>query len=205
MPTDFEKQEYWHERFASETCFEWLASSKVFMSILQPYLEELNDQPSARILQIGFGTSDLQTHLRASGFLDVLNIDYEPLAIARGKELEETVFGDVRMRYAVQDATQLASYPANKQKFHLVVDKSTVDAVSCGGVEPFLRMARGVQACLAPGGFWISLSYSSSRFDVDGLPFDVIRIAQVPVAKLKDTDPDIYHSCYLMRPKGTVS
>lgn len=201
MPVDFDKQEYWHQRFATETQFEWLVPSSTFMSILEPHLQNvLDNSTNPRVLQIGFGTSDLQNHLRARGLVDVLNIDYEPLAIEHGRQLEKQTFGDVRMSYTVADATQL--YLPGSPKFDLVLDKSTVDAVSCGGEEPFLRMASGVRRSLAPGGFWISLSYSSSRFDVDGLPFEVTVLAKIPTAKARATDPDIYHWCYMLRPKA---
>jgi len=134
----------------------------------------------------------------------VLNVDYEPLAAERGRELERRAFGDVRMRYAVADATQLASGTDGVRpgaRFDLVVDKSTVDAVSCAGHEAFARMARGVRQRLADGAAWISLSYSAQRFDDEDLPFDVEVIARVPAPKLSPTDPDIYHWCYLMTPK----
>ena len=120
--------------------------------------------------------------------LEILRDRIVPLAIERGRQLEARAFGDVRTKYAVADATQLdrdldrdrsesrglsssssAAAAAAPRTFDVVVDKSTVDAVSCGGVEPFLRMASAVRRCLARGGFWISLSYSSRRFDVDGL------------------------------------
>lgn len=207
MPIDFDKQSYWRERFASETEFEWLLPSGDFVAILQPHLERL-DPSSARILNLGSGTSDLQNHLRRRGFLDVTNLDYEPLAAERGRRLEERAFGDVKMRYTVADVTQLnhggsGGLPGARDdgKFDLVVDKGTVDAVSCGGETPFLRMARGVRDHLADGAVWISLSYSSQRFDVDGLPFDVEVIAKVPTPKFRATDPDLYHWCYLMRPR----
>ncbi|WQF87625.1 Putative methyltransferase type 11, S-adenosyl-L-methionine-dependent methyltransferase superfamily [Colletotrichum destructivum] len=195
MPTDFDKQSYWGERFASETSFEWLTPSATFLSIADPYLADLDD--SARILQLGFGTSDLQNHIRGRGFTDVTNVDFEPLAIDRGRVLEKQVFGDVAMRYLVADVTRLQL----PDKYD-VVDKSTVDAVSCGGVDAFLRMAEGVRRHLRDGGFWISLSYSFCRFDVEGLPFDVEVIAKIPTPKLKPHDPDVYHWCYLLRPKS---
>ncbi|TQN65174.1 EEF1A lysine methyltransferase 4 [Colletotrichum shisoi] len=195
MPTDFDKQSYWGERFASETSFEWLAPSATLLSIADPYLAGLDD--SARILQLGFGTSDLQNRIRARGFTDVTNVDFEPLAIDRGRVLEKHVFGDVAMRYLVADVTRLQL----PHKYDVVVDKSTVDAVSCGGVDAFLRMAEAVRRHLRDGGFWISLSYSSCRFDVEGLPFDVEVIAKIPTPKLKPHDPDVYHWCYLLRPK----
>lgn len=199
MPADFDKQEYWHQRFVKETSFEWLVPSHVFMSIVEPYIQHL--QASSRVLQIGSGTSDLQNHLRARGFQDVLNIDYEPLAIERGIQLEKQAFGNVRMKYAVADATRLCFGDCT---FNLIVDKSTVDAVSCGGDEAVLRMAERVRRYLAPGGFWISLSYSSSRFDMDGLPFDLEVIARIPTPKENEMDPDVFHHCYLLKPKDTA-
>jgi SAM-dependent methyltransferase len=216
MPADFEKQEYWHDRFATETRFEWLATSDEFMRILEADadLSKLLEQKSRcssppRILHVGFGTSDLQNHLRAAGLGSVLNADYEPLAVERGRSLEEAQFGDVRMGYAVADATKLDAElglgERNEDNFDLVIDKSTVDAVSCGGEEAVLRMCRAVRRCLAPGGFWISLSYSGSRFDVEGLPFRCEVIARTPTTKLKETDPDVYHHCYKLTPGGDES
>lgn len=202
MPADFEKQEYWHDRFTTETNFEWLATSEQFMDILHGDADFSRLDPScSHILQIGFGTSDLQNWLRAAGFGPrVLNVDYEPLAVERGRQLERARFRDVRMAYAVADATQLDLRDRNN-KFDFVVDKSAVDAVSCAGEEALRRMCRGVRRCLAPGGFWISLSYSRWRFHLDGLPFRCEEIARIPTRKLKEMDPDVYHYCYKMTPK----
>lgn len=195
--TDFEKQSYWHDRFQSEQSFEWLLPSSDFMEIIGPHLSHLDR--SSRIMQLGFGTSDLQNHFRAAGFLNVTNIDYEPLAIARGREAERRAFGDVQMSYKVADATCLER--TGDEGYDLILEKSTVDAISCGGEDAFLKMAKGVHACLKPGAVWISLSYSAYRFDVDGLPFDVEVLARVPTPKRKDSDPDIFHHCYLLKPK----
>lgn len=234
MPIDFDKQEYWHHRFTTETQFEWLVPSPVFMAIIGPFLQHVpnthdhppennnirnRQQQQPRILQLGFGTSDLQTHLRAAGCTSVLNIDYEPLAIERGRQLEKQTFGNVVQEYAVEDVTQLRLLP-QQQKFDLVLDKSTVDAVSCGGEESFLRMVRGVWRCLIGTGkreigemgegegegkgCWISLSYSSERFNVDGVDelFEVRVLERILTPKLRETDPDIYYWCYLLRPRG---
>jgi SAM-dependent methyltransferase len=200
--TDFEKQSYWSHRFATETQFEWLIPSGEFLSICRPHISHLSSD--ARILQIGFGTSDLQNHLRAEGFLDVTNVDYEPLAVQRGREKEEKAFGDVRMRYEVADATRLnvEEEEGRGGGYDLVIDKSAVDAVSCGGGEPFRRMMEGVRASLRPGGIWISLSYSQWRFDHPDVPFDVEVIARVPTTKLKPMDPDVFYYAYCLRPKS---
>lgn len=201
MPADFDKQSYWRDRFTSEKSFEWLLPSADFFRIVEPQLRSL--RPEARILHIGIGTSDLQNHFRARGYSNVLNIDYEPLAVDRGRELEQQSFGDVKMRYGVHDATQLDI--GKREKFDLVIDKSTVDAVSCGGKDPLRRMVAGVRDCLAPGGIWVSLSYSESRFDLNDLPFDVEVLDKTLTPKLKPTDPDVFHWTYLLRLKRDAS
>lgn len=103
------------------------------------------------------------------------------------------------MRYDVQDATQLRL--DSSEKFDLVIDKSTVDAISCAGEDPLRRMAAGVRNCLSPGGVWVSLSYSAWRFDIDHFPFDVEILSKVLTPKLNPLDPDVYYYCYLLRPK----
>ncbi|KAI5457150.1 hypothetical protein BGZ63DRAFT_365369 [Mariannaea sp. PMI_226] len=199
MPADFEKQSYWHERFTSETSFEWLLSSEEFMRILGPVVSQLSPS-NAKILHLGFGTSDLQNHLRARGFTNVLNIDYEPLAVPRGQDLELKAFGNVVMRYAVQDVTQLTLAPDDK--FDLIIDKSTADAVSCAGHDPLRRMTARIRECLSgPDAVWVSLSYSAWRFDLDDLPLDVQILSKVLTPKLKEGDPDVFYYCYVLRTK----
>ncbi|KAL7944334.1 S-adenosyl-L-methionine-dependent methyltransferase [Trichoderma barbatum] len=207
MPADFDKQTYWRHRFSKETSFEWLLNSNDFISILKPLLINL-EPSSARILHLGSGTSVLQIHFRQLGFLDVTNVDYEPLAVERGRQLEQQAFGDVKMKYAVADATKslLLNKSStqgihNDNKYDLVVDKSTADAVSCGGDEQVRRMAHCVRECLADDAVWVSLSYSASRFDMDELPFNVEVLAKISTPKPQATDPDIFHWCYLLRPK----
>lgn len=197
MPVDYDQQSYWHERFASERAFEWLLTSDQFISIIQPYLDEYG--PSAEIRNIGSGTSDLQNHLRVRGFEKVTNVDYEPLAATRGRELEQQAFGDVRMRYAVADATRLQE-ELEGSTYDLVLDKSTVDAISCGGDEQFNNLVHSIRGCIEDDAAWISLSYSAERFKAEDLPFNVDVLAKVPTPKARDTDPDVFFWCYRMTP-----
>lgn len=213
MVTDFESRSYWHERFTSETAFEWLLSSSDFLSLIDPLLANLS--PSSKILHIGSGTSDLHNHLRRRGFLNVTNVDYEPMATHRGRELEQRAFGDVRLRYAVADATRLPEdllaagsdedsandSERGRPEFQLALDKSTSDAISCGGEDALRRMCDSVYQCIKPDGAWIALSFSAERFQLSDLPFDVEVLAKVPTPKSRATDPDIYYWCYCMRPR----
>ncbi|KAL2126710.1 hypothetical protein VTI74DRAFT_368 [Chaetomium olivicolor] len=200
MPADFEKQSYWHDRFQSETSFEWLAPSAAFMDVAGPLFQHL--PPSARILHLGSGTSDLHNHLRQRGFLDVTNIDYEPLALDRGQDLERNRFGDVRMKYLVADATRLDLNV--KEKYHFAIDKSTADAIACGGAKAVVSMAKAIHRHLADDGFWVSLSYSPSRFEEVQSLFEVEVVGKIPTPKARPTDPNIFHYCYLLRPRTTL-
>ena len=191
---DYERQSYWRDRFANETSFEWLISSDQFMAMLEPLLQRL--PASARILHVGFGTSDLQNHLRAKGFINIVNVDYEPLATERGRELEEKAFGDVKMEYSVADATQLKL----DHQYDLVIDKSTADAVSCAGEAAIQRMASGVRSSLASGGVWVSMSYSSDRFHLANLPFEVQVLDKIVSPKFHPSELDFYYWCYLLKP-----
>lgn len=202
MKADFEKQSYWRDRFTRETSFEWLVPSSAFLDVLEPHLQNL--PLSAAILNVGSGTSNLQNGLRARGFADITNLDYEPLAAERGRALEADAFGDTRMTFVVADATQLGGPEFAEQhhgKYRLVLDKSTADAVACAGEGALMAMTDGIARCLAEGGLWLSLSYSRHRFDVPGLPLDVSVVAKIPTPKWKPTDPDIFHWCYALRPK----
>jgi EEF1A lysine methyltransferase 4 len=202
MVADFEKQSYWHDRFAHESSFDWLVPSSTFLDVMEPHIAHL--PRSAAILNVGSGTSDLHNGLRARGFSNVTNLDYEPLAADRGRELEAAAFGDVKMGYVVADATRLAD-PAYSSEHHgqyqVILDKSTSDAIACGGEDPMLSMAEGVARCLADGGVWLCLSFSSSRFEVPGFPLDVSVVDKIPTPKLRSTDPDIFYWCYALRPR----
>ncbi|KXX80064.1 Methyltransferase-like protein 13 [Madurella mycetomatis] len=195
MPIDFDKQSYWHERFTFEKSFEWLTPSTALMDLIIPYLHRLPN--SSRILHLGSGTSDLHNHLRREGFPNVTNVDFEPIAIERGQQLERDFFGDVRMGYRVADATRLDT----GEKYPLVIDKSTADAIACAGEDAVMSLCRSVYRCLDAGGIWISLSYSQSRFEDVQFLFEVEVIRKIPTPKAKPTDPDVYHYCYLLRPR----
>lgn len=195
MPADFEKQSYWQKRFASETAFEWLTSSAAFMDVLAPYLQHL--PLSSPILHLGSGTSDLHNYLRQHGFTDITNIDYEPRALERGQHLEKSRFGDLRTKYLLADATQLRG----EEKYRVVIDKSTADAVACGGDDAMVAMAESIRRSLDGDGFWVSLSFSPWRFEDVHALLEVEVICKIPTPKIMPTDPDVFHYCYLLKPK----
>lgn len=125
------------------------------------------------------------------------NIDFEPLAIERGQQLEREVFGDVRTNYIVADARDLSL----GEKHRIALDKGTADAIACGGSDAVVSMGHSIRRCLEDDGFWVSLSYSPARFEELQSLFEVQVISRIPTPKARPTDPDIFHYCYLLRPK----
>jgi len=195
MPTNYEDRNYWHQRFASETSFEWLASSEQFLELFALYLRPL--PKTAKILHLGSGTSDLHNHLRDCGFSNVTNVDYEPLALERGQELERKRFGDVKTTYIVNDATKM-DLP---DKYRVFIDKSTSDAIACGGHQAVSLLAEAIRRHIEDDGLWLSLSFSPSRYDGVKTLFDVELVSKLPTPKLNPYEPDIYYYAYVLRPK----
>lgn len=191
MPPSYDSPLYWRTRFQTETSFEWLIPSSTFLSILRPHIPS----PNTPIFHLGSGTSDLHIHLYEAGCTSITNLDYEPLALERGKALEQAAFGEIRMSYVEGDVTDMNL----GRKFGVVIDKSTADAVACGD-EGVRKMAACVRRHLEEGGVWVSVSFSEWRFDrVEG--FEVEVIEKVPTKKERETDPDIYMYCFLLRAK----
>lgn len=194
--SDYHSSEYWKTRFQAESSFDWLISSKTFMDIILPFC---NDEKAAgcRVLQLGFGTSDLHLQLRRAG-LTVTNVDFEATAILHGKAAETESFGDVIMEYIVADATAL---PPFKHSFDLVVDKSTVDAISCAGDDALLSTLSSVRATLTARSVWICCSYSSQRFqNLRQSYFTISPLQTIAQEKSNLYDPDIFTWIYVLRP-----
>lgn len=202
MPPEYDSKEYWHARFGKETAFEWLVPSAEFVKVLEPLLPDPQTAAPPKILHVGCGTSDLHTLLRQRGYRDITNMDYEPLAIQRSREIEERIFGDVEMNYVVADATDFDL--GDDVKFDLVIDKSTTDAIACNGSSPVISMTNAIRRCLRDDGMWISLSFSAYRYDCEGavseIPFSIELVSKIPTPKTKPHDPDIFYYCYLLRP-----
>ena len=195
MPPAFDQQSYWHNRFLSESTFEWLISSETFLDVAAPFLCRLpRDAP---ILQLGCGTSDLHIHLRRHGFTNVTNLDYEPLAIERSQAMERDEFGDIRTTHVVADVLGLDL----GRKFDLVLDKSTADAIACCEGPSVLTMTHRVKNHLTENGVWLSLSFSASRFETDDgtLPLRTEIVDRLRTIKGKPSDPDVFHYCHLLQ------
>ncbi len=220
MPgTPFHKAEYWEERFTKNgSTFDWLLPPEV---LDKPVLEALATLPGpVRIHHIGCGTSTLPLRLRQ--FVEdpqqIHNTDFSQQAIEIGQKLENDALAQNdntseasasalvhpedkthvaqslrTMRWSKLDLLSSDQIVSMGRPYHITIDKSTCDSISCGEdvsivlpypLQPahsqtsFAPLRHGIQAKVHPihllalhmayltpcGGFWIALSYSDHRF-----------------------------------------
>ncbi|KAJ9634667.1 hypothetical protein H2204_006116 [Knufia peltigerae] len=212
-PSDFSSQTYWENRFlARQTPFEWLLGVDDTTGILDPFIRDnVDPEKSAAILHIGCGTSDLSWRLRdyVSCPKQVHNVDFSVEAVNIGRRREEELLaarqgrgnsnempvepGQSHMRWTAVDLLSMPRVRSlldhDSKLYDVIVDKSTSDAVACGGyitmlsirkgsgvggdfgenswpvsVHPVEVLALNLAAVTAVGCRWVSISYSGSRF-----------------------------------------
>ncbi|KAI8824647.1 hypothetical protein BJ741DRAFT_584140 [Chytriomyces cf. hyalinus JEL632] len=160
---DFSSQAFWDDRFIHEEEFEWLVSSNVLadhcISTMNENLGEGATIPS--LLHIGSGTSLVSNALRSKlPHAKIINLDYAQLAIEKGKRMELSQFGNIRMGWIVanlldwislRDALSVESMDASQAsgKFDLIVEKGAADAISCGA-DVHVQLDDAVNAVLPP-------------------------------------------------------
>ncbi|KAI4856660.1 hypothetical protein E4T45_01873 [Aureobasidium sp. EXF-8846] len=151
--------EYWNKRFTKEDAFEWLAD----FTVLEPWLKrEINGRSCPQVSHIGCGSSALSMQLRdlVGSPQQIHNVDYSEVVVEK-----------------------------NRQRYDMIVDKSTSDAISCSEdvlvalpyhfktngssqvsqpterkVYPLHVLAVNLAFLARPGCSWVVLSYSADRF-----------------------------------------
>lgn len=185
---DFSSQAYWSTRFETETSFEWLATSDDLVPLILELIAQVrNSRPSREVktafnvLHFGCGTSSLGSDLAQaaqkhdhtlSGSLRVVDADYASSSI-RSPSGRETPDHEVeRTQLDVLNKEDCAR-TAPPGGWDLLMDKSTADAISCGPdiyfegvgrIEPIEALCSNLATVTRPGGRWVCISYSESRF-----------------------------------------
>ncbi|CAD0111458.1 unnamed protein product [Aureobasidium uvarum] len=193
----FGEIEYWNNRFTKEDQFDWLAD----FALLEPWLKKAIAETSGHgeVLHIGCGSSALSTQLR--GLVDspqqIHNVDYSPVVIERNRQRESEMLrslasGIEPCRWSTLDllsASKILDLGKSGDKYDVIIDKSTSDAISCAedvAVElpyrintinkdpspaqkwerlyPLHILAIHLAYLARPGCRWVVLSYSDSRF-----------------------------------------
>lgn len=81
---EYGKQEYWDDRFAQESSYEWLATFKDVAPQFTPFLKS-----SDKILVVGCGNSNFSADLYDAGFTNVVNIDFSSIVIENMRETNQ--------------------------------------------------------------------------------------------------------------------
>lgn len=163
--SQYQDAEYWDERYLGEAHYEWLAGYSDLAGLLEEALERFG--PSARILQLGCGNSDLALHLAASGYSDITNIDISAVCVANMREK----YPD--LTFVEMDMTQL-DFP--EDSFDMVIEKATLDSLLVSAPSPWnlqspghrlvTKALREVKRVLRPSGFLLSITFSQPHHRV---------------------------------------
>jgi SAM-dependent methyltransferase len=128
---NYEKREYWENRFESETEFDWLGKLENFKHLLNLKVKSktvvlltlryIYIQENSLILILGCGNSSLSFELSQLGHF-VVSCDYSRLVCLKEKE-------KTKMEYLVADCQ--SSLFRNKG-FDCVIEKGVIDALIAG-------------------------------------------------------------------------
>lgn len=117
--TQFQKQEYWEERFAEEPEYDWLVNFKALEGLLDGRVSKTD-----RILMVGCGNSTLSADMYSAGFTSIVNVDFSQVVI----DSMAAKYADMtQMEWRCMDMTCMDGFAA--EEFDVVLDKAAMDAI----------------------------------------------------------------------------
>ncbi|XP_004449300.1 citrate synthase-lysine N-methyltransferase CSKMT, mitochondrial isoform X2 [Dasypus novemcinctus] len=148
--------------------FDWFLGYEEAKGLLLPLLQEARAACPLRVLDVGCGLSSLCADLYAKcpHPVDVLGVDFSPVAVAHMKSLLEGGQGRPpllgahpasRLTFMQADARNLEPV-ASSGSFQLVLDKGTWDAVSRGGLPGAYQLLSECLRVLSPQGTLIQIT-----------------------------------------------
>ncbi|XP_053247139.1 eEF1A lysine and N-terminal methyltransferase isoform X2 [Podarcis raffonei] len=156
---DFASSDYW-ERFFRERggrAFEWYGEWQDLRASLGRYL-----RPRDSILVAGCGNSELSEQLYDEGYQDITNVDISEVVIKQMQERSAHL--RPKMTYMVMDVLQM-DFP--DERFQVVLDKGTLDALLTDGEETTLsraeRMFAEISRVLQFGGRYLCVTLAQAH------------------------------------------
>ena len=116
-------------------------------------------QYSNRLVDLGCGNGMLCVDLAQAGWLNVTGLDYSPGAVELARKVAARC--GVEVEYRVADLLQTPpAGPESEDKFDIMVDKGTLDAISlsCSSAEDRPRYLANLAGGLAAGGLLLLTS-----------------------------------------------
>jgi len=163
--TEYKDPNYWDKRFEKEESYEWLSSFGEIKEILKDTLDKFG--PTAKILQLGCGNSNLSIDLYNEGFKNITNIDFSEVCV------EKMAAKYPQLKFVQMDMTNLQF---GKETFDIVIEKSTLDSqlvdtrspwdLTSQGCKQVTKALMEVKKVLKVGGVFVSISFSQPHFRV---------------------------------------
>ena len=165
--------EYWDKRYecTEGQRFDWLESYDTLQGVISRCV---NGNKSSWILNIGCGNASIQDELYEDGYHNIMNNDISPVVIEQMNRIKQ--LKGYMMAFDVMDVTQMTY---EDEKFDLVLDKSTIDAMLCSDSPIFktAQMLEEVWRVLKKEGVYLMISYSEPKYRMEHLTRPHIRFS----------------------------
>eukprot|EP00238_Polyblepharides_amylifera_P014305 CAMPEP_0196587762 /NCGR_PEP_ID=MMETSP1081-20130531/58529_1 /TAXON_ID=36882 /ORGANISM="Pyramimonas amylifera, Strain CCMP720" /LENGTH=176 /DNA_ID=CAMNT_0041910037 /DNA_START=20 /DNA_END=547 /DNA_ORIENTATION=- len=145
--------DYWEQRYTERSdsghcsIFEWYLRWEA----LKPHMKSLIETTD-RVLHLGTGSSNLSEDMYYDGYEKAINIDISRTITKSMRNRSSNCKG---MTWEVEDCRDMTF---EDDYFDVVVDKGTLDALSCGGSDDVYDTCMEVYRVLRPGGLFILIS-----------------------------------------------
>jgi len=164
---------YWDARYSRSSFeyFDWYTDYQTLKPLMDYYLKR---RPNASVLNVGCGNSRLSMDMALDGYSNITSIDISKNCVDRmrkicneSKDSCDGQFSD--LRWLEMDATDLKF---GEEKFDLVVDKGTLDALICETTESHPKIQQVVAEAwrvLKSGGYYILITYANEQHRMKSL------------------------------------
>lgn len=175
---------YWDDRYkedGADSYYDWIGAYDRFQEFIEAAATRVGGGRGVAILDLGCGNARLSEDMYDDGFLNITAVDISQTAISMMQERN----ADRRpgIRWVVGNAFDL-DFEAGT--FDLVIDKSTMDALSCEdgkANQNMVKLTSEVARVLRPGGAYLVFSateMASRSLQLPHLDFDT-EIKDVPM------------------------
>ncbi|PVU92241.1 hypothetical protein BB559_003775 [Furculomyces boomerangus] len=164
-PVSYDSKEYWQTRFEKENTFEWLLDYSSMKDVFEKYLSK-----ASKIINLGCGNSNIPFGWYENGYGPSLNVDYCENVIEKMKSKTREKYPnptnpELIPSWDTIDVLNMDNIESST--FDFIFEKSTSDAIACSDEngEQLSKLEREVYRICKNGGTWVSVSYSSSRWN----------------------------------------